>query len=152
MDAIRKPYLCQCCYFQQFDLPYIEYLAEPSTFRIKEAPGIYHLPAWRWDLVESSSVDLLLAIMVLPELHTLTLYSTLDQCARVIKPGGALYIRDHGLITKSANTEDIAKALSERGFVLEFRPYVKDQVDLRGIPRIWRKRHNGIQVADEVLG
>ena len=151
LDVIRKPYLCQCSYFQFFDIPYSEYVLNPKGFRIHDKPGIYHLPSWRWDLVNDSSVDMILAIMVLPELHPITLFRTLDQFKRVLRPGGALFIRDHGLIVKSANTEDVATALGERGFVLEFRPYVKDQTDLRGIPRIWRKRVNGVQVADEVV-
>lgn len=150
VDVIRKPYLCQYAYFGFFDLPLFEYVLQPNDFRITQERGIYHVPAWRWDLIEDNSVDMVLAIMVLPELHADTLYRTLDQFQRVLKPGGAIFVRDHGLVIKSANTEDVASALTERGFVLEFRPYVKDQSDLRGIPRVWRKRESGVLVADEL--
>lgn len=87
--------------------------------------------------------------MVLHELHPATLYQTLDQFQRVLMPGGAVYIRDHGLAIQGAKTEDVAKALIERGFALEFRPYVVDQSDLREITRIWRKRKAGVSVPDE---
>ncbi len=149
VDVIRKPYLCQCAYFQYFDLPCSDYVLDPKEFRIDAASGIYHVPGWRLDLVENDSVDMVLAIMVLPELHPDTLYRTLDTFQRILKPGGALFVRDHGLVVKSANTEDVAEALRRRGFVLEFRPYVKDLVELRGVPRIWRKRDPAIPVADE---
>jgi SAM-dependent methyltransferase len=149
IDTIRKPYLTQACYYLKFDLPMHEYVIDPNAFRITDSPGIYHLPSWRWDLVPTDSYDMILAVMVLPELHADTLHRTLVQFVRVLKPGGALFIRDHGLVIKSANTEDVAVRLHELGFVLEFRPYVKDQKDLRGIPRIWRKRKHGVQVADE---
>lgn len=149
IDVIRKPYLCQSAYFDFFDLPLNEYVLDPSGFGVRDAAGVYHLPAWRWDLIPDNSVDMILAIMVLPELHADTLYRTLDQFQRVLRPSGGLFVRDHGLVVKSANTEDIAAALAKRGFVLEFRPYVKDQSDLRGIPRVWRMRDPAIRVADE---
>jgi SAM-dependent methyltransferase len=149
VDVIRKSYLCQCCYFQHVPLKYHEYLVDREAFIIDDSPGIFHVPAWRWDRVPSNHFDMILAIMVLPEIYPETLFRTLHQFERILKPGGALFIRDHGLVIQSANTEDVAEKLRGLGFVLEFRPYVKDKVDLRGIPRIWRKRVPGTPVADE---
>jgi len=156
LDAIRRPYLSQSLYFQRSGLPVFEYVLDPSAFSISERPGVYHLPAWRWDLIPDNFFDVVLAIFVLPELHPATLKRTLAQFLRVLKPGGALFIRDHGLLIRGANNLDIADVLRKSGFVLEFRPYVRAQLnaadstaDIRGVPRIWRKQHPDIKVVDE---
>ena len=149
VDVIRKPYLAQAAYFQFFDLPFQEYVIDPSGFVIGADAGIYHVPAWRWDLVPDNSIDLILAVMVLPEVHSETLYRVLDQFKRVMKPSGALFIRDHGLVVKSANTEDVASALIKRSFAIEFRPHAIDDVEIRGVPRVWRKRDPSVPIIDE---
>lgn len=149
LDAIRKSYLCQVVYYDCVPIPNNEYLDNPSSFRVDVGPGIWHLPSWRHDLLPSNHFDLVLAIFVLPEIHPETLERTLGLFHRVLKPGGALFIRDHGLIVPSANTLDVAHLLRMLGFVLEFRPYLQERQDLRGVPRIWRKRHPNIPLPEE---
>ncbi len=98
MDIIRKPYLSQSLYFHRSGIPLHEYVLDPKGFSIADEHGIYHVPAWRWDLVPDNFFDLVLAIFVLPELNSTTLSRVLEHFARVLKPGGALFIRDHGLL------------------------------------------------------
>ena len=58
---------------------------------------------------------------------------------RVLKPGGILYIRDHGKDWMySAHKLDIEELL-KKDFKLVFKPNLKDKLEIHGIPRIWKK-------------
>lgn len=46
-EVVRKPSLCQCCYFQHLDIPYYEYALHSQTYEISTSTGVYHIPAWR---------------------------------------------------------------------------------------------------------
>jgi hypothetical protein len=76
---------------------------------------------------------------VLHELNSTTLKEMINVFHRVLKPGGMLYIRDHGLYYTPGNQIDLDKYLPKNGFTLEFKPHVIDREDLHGIPQIWRK-------------
>lgn len=154
VDIVRNSYLSQNLYFKRSELPLNEYVIDPSSFTIRNTPGIYHIPSWRWDLVPTGFFDMILAIFVLPEVSVAALTKTLSEFYRVLKPGGGLFIRDHGKMVPSFNGVHVSAELKRLGFVLEFRPYVRGQtrvnekVDIRGVPRIWRKLDPDIPVAD----
>jgi SAM-dependent methyltransferase len=150
VDAIEMSYCLQNFYFGFFDLPLQEYMDDPEKFAIGEAPAIYHLPTWRVDLLPEAFFDLVICVQVLPEINARLLRHMLGLFRRVLKPGGALYIRDHDLAWQPAHHADVNRLLSEMGFALEFRPYVADShyalynghrfpPDVHGVPRLWRK-------------
>ena len=96
------------------------------------------LATWRFDLVPDASVDLACAVQVLRELPASTVQFALDHLRRVVRPGGALYVRDHveGHDLTGLPTDDL---IAEHGFALEFAPQVRDRLDLHGLPRLWRR-------------
>jgi SAM-dependent methyltransferase len=143
MEAIENGYCCQNLYWTAASLlPVIDYVADPERFRITAAPGIYHLPTWRYDLLPSDFFDLVIAVGVLPELSDRLALHLLELFKRCLKVGGALYIRDHDLRFLPAShthTLDLHELLPSFGFQLEFRPYLHDLEEIHGVPRLWRK-------------
>lgn len=151
LEAIELPYSLQNYYYAHFDLPIHEYLDDPERFRVREDPGIYHLPTWRSDLLPDNFFDLVICVQVLQEIPKELVRYMLRVFGRCLKPGGALYIRDHGTATHSIHRLDIGRLLEASGFVLEFRPYVVDShyalhkghrfpPEVHGLPRIWRRK------------
>ncbi len=151
MDAIELPYCLQHYYYRQFDLPLREYVESANEFVIGSSPAVYHLPTWRDDLLPDGFFDLVICVQVLPEISEQLVRHMLRVFHRCIKPGGALYIRDHERAAMYAHTLDLDRILVAEGFVLEFRPYVSDSwysmykghgfvPDVHGIPRVWRKQ------------
>lgn len=148
VDAIELPYVLQSFYMSQFGLPVYDYL-DGCRSQVGAKPGIYHLPTWRADLLPDSFFDSVICTQVLQEIPAMMVHSAIQIFRRCVKPGGAVYIRDHGLATQAMHTLDIDTALSENGFTLEFRPYVCDNVwkqedkntpsDIHGIARIFRR-------------
>jgi SAM-dependent methyltransferase len=151
LEGIELPYCIQNYYYSQFNLPLHEYLDDPDKFTVAMEPGIYHLPTWQSDLLPPNFFDLVICVQVLQEIPEELVHHIIEVFARVLKPGGALYIRDHGMQTPRVHTVDMDSVLGQHEFVLEFRPYVVDTQhsrleghdfapDVHGIPRIWRKR------------
>src|SRR5215472_5264327 len=148
VDAVELSYALQSFYLNQFGLPVWEY-ADGSTTSIGATPGIYHYPTWRCDLLPDAFFDLVICTHVLVELPAKMVHSAIQTFRRCVRPGGAVYIRDHGLAIQY-NYIDIDAVLSRNGFTLEFRPYVLDKMwwiqhqadippDIAGIPRIFRR-------------
>lgn len=81
----------------------------------------------------------------MPELNKKLLKEVLRQFYRVLKPGGMLYLRDHGAIWKPVYNFNVDKWLGESGFRLEFNPYLINEVDLHGIVRLWRKKDDAVE-------
>ena len=151
MDAIELPYCLQHFYYSQFDLPLREYLETPEDFIIEASPAVYHLPTWRYDLLPDKFFDMVICVQVLQEINEQLVRHMIKVFLRCLKPGGALYIRDHDLVWQPSHRLNLNELLPEQGFVLEFLPYVADShyalyrghkspPDVHGIPRIWRKR------------
>lgn len=143
IDGIPSSYLTQRAYYEGLGLrlaDYIEYRDEDRPFDVSALRGdhdVLHLPTWRFDLVPDQSVDLAIAVQVLREIPRRLVVHVLSELGRVIKPGGALYIRDH--TRHDPNQMPMETLLLANGFALEFAPQVKDRVELHGLPRIWRK-------------
>jgi SAM-dependent methyltransferase len=147
LEAIELPYCLQSYYYSRFDPSFHEYLDEPESFRVTDRPGIYHLPTWRDDLLPDSFFDLVICAQVLQEIPAPLARRVAELFGRCVKPGGAVYVRDHDLATQSIHQVDVNVELKNNGFTLEFRPYVIDNTpwkhdltaDIHGIPRIWRR-------------
>ena len=154
MDAIELPYCLQHYYYSHFAPLLREYVEAPDDFVIEASPGIYHLPTWRTDLLPDNLFDMVICVHVLQEINEQLVRHMIKVFHRCLKPGGALYIRDHDLVWQPAHNLNLNELLPEQGFALEFRPYVADSPyalhrghdfppDVHGIPRIWRKRDPG---------
>jgi SAM-dependent methyltransferase len=144
VDGIPSTYLTQRLYFQGLGLRFADYLdgaAEGMRFDVGELRRrcqLVHLPTWRMDLIPDASMDLVSCVQVLRELPQKLFVHAAAQFARILKPGGALYVRDH-FQHHNPNQMPQDEVLLASGFVLEFRAQVRDRVDIHGIPRIWRR-------------
>jgi SAM-dependent methyltransferase len=144
VDAIPGSYLTQRAYYNGLGLrvsDYLDYFAEGSPFSFDNArqeSNVIHLPTWRLELVPTNSVDLVCCVQVLKELPRRLLFYVVGQFARVLRLGGALYVRDHVQFHDPTHMP-VDEILSTSGFVLEFRPHIRDRFDVYGIPRIWRR-------------
>jgi|GEM_PF-1505665 SAM-dependent methyltransferase len=144
MDAIPLSYCLQHLYYSGLGVPLVEYVASPDDFRVGEEAGIYHLPTWRTDLLADETFDLVICVQVLQELSAPLVRFMIATFQRILKPGGALYIRDHAQ-WQAAHRVDLVRLLQKRGFVLEFQAHIRNGEDLHGVPRIWRKVDPAVQ-------
>lgn len=144
VDGIPSSYLTQRAYYHGLGLrvaDYLDHRAEDRAFDVASlAPGhdVIHLPTWRLDLVPDATVDLVCCVQVLKELPRRLVVHLLRELSRVVKPGGAVYVRDH-VLHHHPNMMPIDQLLTANGFVLEFAPHVQDRVDIHGLPRVWRR-------------
>jgi SAM-dependent methyltransferase len=99
---------------------------------------VFHFPTWQMKQLPSGYFDMICCVQVLREISVDVLLSVLETFARVLRPGGALYIRDHVLFHNS-NGLPQEELLIAHGFHLEYFPRVRDGAEVHGIPRIWRK-------------
>ena len=139
MDAIPKSYCLQRYYYSLLDYPVKEYMENPEGFSIDFDPAIYHLPTWRFDLIPDNSLDMVMCIQVLPELSAKLVKYVVKEFHRILKPGGALFIRDGATWLRTGGGFVFRNHLAANGWVLEFRPHVIDPKDMHGVTRIWRK-------------
>jgi SAM-dependent methyltransferase len=146
MDAVPLSYCLQHLYYSGLPGPLWDYALSPSDFAISTAPGLYHLPTWRTDLLPDSFFDLIIGVQVLQELNARLLSHMIGVFQRVLKPGGACYIRDHEC-WPAGHRKHVSRLLSDAGFVLEFKPHVQDKRDIHGIPRVWRKVDPEVQAS-----
>jgi SAM-dependent methyltransferase len=138
MDATPLMYCAQHQYFCATGHAVFDYIMDGDQGFSFDAAEILQLPTWRHDLLPSDSIDLVMAVEVLPELHPKMVPWAIAMFHRVLKPGGALYIRDQDMLI-SRNRVPVSALLSASGFVLEFRPHLVNEVHMLGIPRVWRK-------------
>ena len=150
MDAIPKSYCLQRFYYSQFGHPFKEYMADPEKFTVDFKEAIYHLPTWRFDLIPDNSLDLILCIQVLPELSGKLVKYLIGQFHRVLKPGGALLIRDGASWLRTGGGFVLDHHLAQHGWSLEFRPHVMDPADIHGTTRIWRKQDPQVLAAKQL--
>ena len=95
MDAIELSYCLQNFYYSANDLPLYEYITTGELDIDADKPGLYHCPTWRWDLLPGNFFDLVICCQVLPELSPELAKFAIHLFLHALKPGGALYIRDH---------------------------------------------------------
>ncbi|MGL4598105.1 MAG: class I SAM-dependent methyltransferase [Bacteroidia bacterium] len=149
MDAIVTSYCLQNLYYKSLGKDrFQDYVEQPESFRFdpKQA-GLWHIPTWRTDLIPDASLDLVMCVQVLPELSPRLVRHMIRQFARVLKPGGAFYIRDHAYTWKPTGGFDVEEFIQSQGFVLEYKAYIINNKDIHGIPRIWRKKDPLVEAA-----
>jgi SAM-dependent methyltransferase len=140
VDAIPLSYCLQSQYYKSIKPDFKEYLESPTRFTIDtDSSDIYHIPTWRFDLIPDNSVDLVLCIQVLPELSAKLIIYIFKQFHRILKPGGAIYIRDLNYMYKTLGALNIDNSLIAQGFTLEYKAYIEHDRHLHGIPKVWRK-------------
>ena len=142
VDAVERSYCVQHMYLSALaefrELAYLDYIDQPETLALDR--GIIHLPTWLMKGLPDNSIDLVLCCHVLPEISTELLRFAIEQFARVLVPGGTLYLRDHDKEHMPGHgCVDTDQLLENAGFALEFRPYLADGIDTWSIPRVWRK-------------
>lgn len=146
VDAIPLSYSLQAQYYAAIKPDYKEYIFEKDGFRIDQSGSdLYHLPTWRFDLIPDNSVDLVMCVQVLPEISSKLIGYLFKEFHRILKPGGAFYIRDLNFMYKAFGSSKIDTKLEDCGFQLEYRGYLQHNVHLHGIPRIWRKKIDGFE-------
>lgn len=144
VDAIPSTYLTQNLYYKGLGLNVAEYLDHDNpaaTFdfaALAAANDAVHLPTWRMSLLPDDWFDLVCCVQVLKELPASLVPLVIREFARVLKPGAALYVRDHQQF-HNPNQMPVDDILAASGFVLEFRPHIVDRRELHGLPRVWRK-------------
>jgi SAM-dependent methyltransferase len=143
MDAIAKSYCLQHLYYAYSGKLVYDYVVQHENLTFA-SPGVYHLPTWRRDLIPDNSVDKILAIQVMQELGGQIAKEMISTFHRILKPSGALYIRDSDSSWRPAHKLNLNKLLLEAGFTLEYKAHIVDKKDLLGIPRIWRKTNPAV--------
>ena len=142
VDAIPGPYLSQSAYLQALGLRVTDALEHPGGVldmdAIAQNSDVLHIPTWRMEDLPEASHDMVSCVQVLKELPRQVALYAIGQFARILKPGGALCVRDHPQF-HSPNHLPIDVLLQSSGFVLEFAPHIHDRVEVHGLPRIWRK-------------
>lgn len=138
VDAVPGPYLTQRLYYRALGLDLNDYLDMPDEkfSLVSGREKVNHLPSWRMDLIPENSVDLIIAVQVLRELTPEFLIFALRQFKRILRQGGSLYIRDH-IGFHNVNGTDQDRILHSLGFLPEWQPNWRDQVDVHGVPRRW---------------
>lgn len=154
VDGIPASYLTQRLYYSCLDLKFQDYIDaadDSASFDFHQAAEenqLIHIPTWRMDVLPSDYFDLVSCVQVLKEIPRRLLCAVIDDFARILKPGGALYIRDH-LQFHDPSHMPIDELLMTSGFVLEFRPNVKDRRAIHGVPRIWRKYDRQLYLTED---
>lgn len=148
-DAIENSYKTQTNYLQELaqikKKNFFEYMKTPfDRTDTKKEKGIFHIPAWNLEKLEREYFDLIICSHILPELTEKSFELAFKQIMSLIRPGGFLYIRDHGLRWQPGHLYDADMILLENGFVPEYCIYARDKNDIHGIPRIYRKITDGI--------
>lgn len=149
MDSIELPYVLQnmtlSSLFPERFYEYIEYAFEKKAFTVNLAANknIFHIPMWKWDLIEDCSIDVVSAVFVLPEIGEFGFKEFVNQVCRTVRPGGCLYLRDHLYHVGEQNHRgghkfDTEKVLKERSFVKVYQGEYVDNEEIYGIPRIYR--------------
>lgn len=144
IDGIPAPYLTQRLYYQALGLDVVDYIFDMPGAKsldfgsITDKYDLLHLPTWRTDLLPNDTFDMVCCVQVLKELPPNLVIHLLQEIKRVLKPGGAFYVRDHPQF-HNPNQLPHDHLYLANGFILEFNPYVIDRRELWGVPRIYRK-------------
>tara|TARA_B100000242_G_scaffold249915_1_gene191300 strand:- start:2840 stop:3748 length:909 start_codon:yes stop_codon:yes gene_type:complete len=148
VDCIESTYILQNLFLsllkpQNFH-EYFDYEFLNKKINIKQKNSIFHIPTWRMNIVENESVDLITSVFVLPEINEFALNNFITESKRILKKNGFIYVRDHLYQTgeknhKGAHKLNTEKELRKNGFELIFKCEYKDNVDIYGTPRIYKK-------------
>jgi SAM-dependent methyltransferase len=143
VDAIEQPYMVQRWVFEQLGLARWDYVDDPTPTRrsvesaLEGPSGTLHVPTWRLDLLPEESVDLVLFVWSLYEMSGEAARSALAGCARLVRPGGYVYIRD---VPHSVSYRfDPEQRLEQDGFELVYASQTIAGDELHGHQRLYRR-------------
>lgn len=140
VDAIEQPYMVQRWVFEQLGLARWDYVddAEESFPRaFEERSGAFHVPSWRLDLLPEASVDLVLFVWSLYEMSGAAAAAAVEACARLVRLGGYVYIRDvpHAVSYRF----DPERRLRRAGFETTYESRTIAGDELHGRQRLYRR-------------
>lgn len=142
VDAIPASYLTQTMYYSALGLRVYDYLdhvgAAVDLAAIDGDFDAFHFPTWRLADLPDNYFDMVCAVQVLREVSREVLLYVIPHLVRVLKPGGALYVRDHISFHNPSGMPQ-GDVLAGHGLALEYCPAIRDGSDVHGVPRIWRK-------------
>lgn len=98
-----------------------------------------HLMTFDMDKIPNEHYDLIICSNVLNEIMPDVFEYVIKQMARILKKGGILYVKDHGLGDQCGHRYYDYDVLESLNFALEYRPFVTDFKDIWTVPRIYRK-------------
>lgn len=148
VDCVEATYILQNLFLSLLKpknfYEYFDYQFLNKEFKIQKKNSIYHIPTWKLNLIHNKTIDLITGIFVLPEINEFALMNFIKEAKRILRIGGYIYLRDHLYQTgennhkgcHKLNTED---ELSKAGFQLIYKGEYKDNIEIYGTPRIYRK-------------
>lgn len=150
VDCMEASYLLQNLFLSTSApgrfFEYVDYAFErrPLVVERGKVGTIYHLPTWRLDLVPDAFVDAIMSVFVLPEINEFALLDFVSHAKRIVRDGGYIYIRDHLYHVAEDNHPgghrlDTAALLEDAGFQRIYQGDYQDNIEIYGIPRIYRK-------------
>lgn len=144
IEAIEDSYVTQSVYFKiASDTILNNCIFNESVltnkFMDSRKLNIRHLLTPKMTLIPDQHYDLIICSNVLNEIEKPAFIFAIEQFSRVIKPGGIMYVKDHGLHNQPGHRFFDDNVLSHYDFALEYRPFVEDFKDIWTIPRIYRK-------------
>lgn len=142
IDGIPASYLTQRMYCDALGLKvydYLDHVGESLDLAAAEADfDVFHFPTWRLADLPDDYFDMVCAVQVLRELSREVLLHVVPHLVRVLKPGGAFYVRDHQTFHNPSGMPQ-HEVLAGHGLQIEYDPSLRDGLDVHGVPRIWRK-------------
>jgi len=144
VEAIEDSYVVQSSYLKMAtdnvleDFSFNESLFGDLNFK-SDQKQINHLMTFEMDSIPDEHYDLIICSNVLNEITGYVFAYVIKQFARILKKGGVLYIKDHGLYDQVGHRYYDYEVLESLNFVLEYRPFVVDFKDIWTVPRIYRK-------------
>lgn len=151
LEAIPPSYEIQRYFFYYLSKGHSEYYDTVAMERfsvseenIKHAlnsnePAIYHVPSWKFPLIDDNSVDLVTATWVLNEITFSGLMWLMSNCMRTLKVGGLMYIRDSHKFKPHRHKINYDELLNNHGFQKIHQLDIQHRVTSYGIPRIYKK-------------
>ncbi len=102
-------------------------------------PAIYHVPSWKFPLIDDNSIDLVTATWVLNEVTFAGILWLMSNCMRVLKTKGVVYIRDSNRPKPKRHNVKYDELLTNHGFKKIHQLDVENRVNFHGVPRIYEK-------------
>jgi hypothetical protein len=169
LEAYPASYQVQRSFFRWLargKAPYVDFVAG-ETFGVPDSrlarmlrkgkQGIFHVPSWKFALIDDCFFDLVTATWVLNEVNLAGVLWLISGAARTLKEGGFFYIRDSGERKVDRHDFDYDAWLKRMGFEETGRLNVQNRVDFWGVSRMYRKPNKAVvpafdDLVQEVLG
>lgn len=144
VEAIEDSYVVQSVYMKVASDKILENCVLNESLLgdldfVSDGRKLNHLLTFDMDLIPDEHFDLIICSNVLNEITPEVFTYAIKQISRVLKKGGILYVKDHGLGDQCGHQYYDNDVLESLNFTLEYRPFVEDMKDIWTVPRIYRK-------------